>query len=654
MNHHSATVSHAREILNARFGFSDFRPGQEAVISSLLAGRSAAAIFPTGSGKSLCYQLPALLLPGLTLVVSPLIALMKDQIDVLQARGIAAARLDSSLDEETYRRVMDDLREQRLKLLYVAPERLGNERFLALVAGMRISLLAVDEAHCISAWGHNFRPDYLKLSQAAKDLAVERVLALTATATPAVVKDMAEAFAIASDDVVNTGFYRPNLELRVSPCVDEQRPQMLLERLQARPPGPTIVYVTLQRQAEECAAHLRRSGLSAQAYHAGMAAEERVAVQNAFMSGSLPIICATIAFGMGVDKADIRYVYHYHLAKGFESYQQEIGRAGRDGKSSICELFACADDCTILENFVYGDTPDAKALAGLVNEVLAEDTCDCAIYELSRRYDLRSLVVNTLLTHLELDGWILNEGFYYSDIRFALHQDPEAIIAQYPQRQQGYLQQLFAASSCKKKWWTLNLPQLEASSGHGRAVAMRALEHLQQQRQGELHMAGYRLRLRRTRQPDDLSALADQLSARFLQHEQREIERLHGMLAYAQDSGCRTQHLLAYFGESIPPCGHCDRCREPDIPAPPMPARRSHSIQDIDLAAFPALAACHPQALAQPRQQARFLCGISSPATSGRNGPRGHPLFASCAQVPFAQVLDWCSQQHLPMPEHPA
>ncbi len=211
-------ISTARETLSRRFGFDGFREGQEAVIERLLGGRSVLAIFPTGGGKSLCYQLPSLMLDGLTLVISPLIALMKDQLDFLVARGVPAARLDSSLGIEEIRSVYESLRCGRLKLLYVSPERLGNERFLHTIARRTISLLAVDEAHCISEWGHNFRPDYLKIAKLARQLHAGRILALTATATPEVAKDIAEGFAIAKEDVVHTGFHRPNLRLHVTPC----------------------------------------------------------------------------------------------------------------------------------------------------------------------------------------------------------------------------------------------------------------------------------------------------------------------------------------------------------------------------------------------------------------------------------------------------
>src|SRR5688500_12363055 len=227
-----APTSHsALDVLAARFGFAAFRPGQEQVVEALLAGRSALAVFPTGAGKSMCYQLPALLLDGVTLVVSPLIALMKDQIDFLVSRGVAAARLDSSIDAEEARRVYRELHGGRLKLLYVAPERMANERFLQTLRQLPIGMMAVDEAHCISEWGHNFRPDYLKLAKVAKDLEVGRVLALTATATPSVAKDIAAAFAVADDAVVRTPFHRPNLTLHVSAVDGLRRNALLLERI---------------------------------------------------------------------------------------------------------------------------------------------------------------------------------------------------------------------------------------------------------------------------------------------------------------------------------------------------------------------------------------------------------------------------------------
>ena len=388
------------------FGHGGFRPGQREVVEGLMAGRSMLAVFPTGGGKSLCYQLPALLLDGVTLVISPLIALMKDQVDALRARGIQAARLDSTLSPDEYAGVMAAVRSGELRLLYVAPERLANEGFRHQLARMKLAMVAIDEAHCISEWGHNFRPDYLKLARLCRDLKVPRVLCLTATATPAVAEDICREFGIGEEDHVRLSFHRQNLDLRVTPVVAGERKGVLLEKVR-QVDGPVVVYVTLQHTAEEVATYLQRSGVAAQAYHAGMSDEFRVSAQERFMSGEVRVIVATIAFGMGIDKADIRAVFHYNLPKSLENYTQETGRAGRDGKPSVCEMLACGDDLVTLENFTYGDTPTPEAVRQLVDHVLRRGReFDVSVYELSTVNDTRPLVVTTLLTYLELEGVI--------------------------------------------------------------------------------------------------------------------------------------------------------------------------------------------------------------------------------------------------------
>ena len=338
-----------------------------------MEGRSAAAVFPTGSGKSLCYQLPALLLPGLTLVVSPLIALMKDQIDALSAKRIAARRLDSTLTLEQHNEVMRQVRDGSLRLLYVAPERFQNERFREAIRDVRVSMFAVDEAHCVSEWGHNFRSDYLKLAEFAKAVHAERVLALTATATPAVLTDICAAFGISSECAVRTGFYRPNLTLLMSPVSAAERDALLVQRLRERPAGPTILYTTLQRTAEQVAAKLVAADFDAKPYHAGLEDDTRSEVQDWFLQSQFGIVVATIAFGMGVDKSNIRYVYHYNLPKSLENYVQEIGRSGRDGEAATCEMLVCLDDLNGLENFALGDAPTLPQIDSLVREIFAQE-----------------------------------------------------------------------------------------------------------------------------------------------------------------------------------------------------------------------------------------------------------------------------------------
>jgi ATP-dependent DNA helicase RecQ len=634
------STEEARQILSRVFGFDCFREGQEQAISALLEGRSVLAIFPTGGGKSLCYQLPALLLDGLTVVVSPLIALMKDQVDFLRSRGVAAARLDSSLESAEIREVYDGIRSGRLKLLYVAPERLANERFVATLAGRNVDLLAIDEAHCISEWGHNFRPEYLRLGGVARDLRVGRVLALTATATPAVARNVAAAFEIADRDIVQTGFHRPNLELRTLPCRAEDRPGLLLGRLRDRPPGPAIVYVTLQKTAEEVASFLTNNGVEAVAYHAGLDDEVRHAVQDRFMASDRLVVVATIAFGMGIDKANIRAVYHYNLPKGPENYAQEIGRAGRDGGPAVCELLASRADVVVLENFAHGDTPTPEAIAGVVRHVLGGEEAEIAVsvYDVSGRFDVRPLVVQTLLTYLELEGALQAIGPRYDEAKVRLIRPAEEIIGRFEGERAEFIRDLLGQGRMAKLWRTIELDEAAQKLGQPRDRILKALNYLEEKEDLALQLAGLKLGYRRLMGADQAPRLAETLAQRFLDREAREVDRIGRMLEFATRPGCLTGSLLHYFGEDLPgACGHCGPCLgepTPDLPAEEPPAIDRETIRAVDR-----LRAEGKAALATPRQLARFLCGLGSPATTrARLGK--HPLFGALAAVPFRRVME--------------
>jgi ATP-dependent DNA helicase RecQ len=625
------------DVLANTFGFSEFRAGQREAIAALLAGRSVLAVFPTGSGKSLCYQLPALMLDGLTVVISPLIALMKDQIDFLRARNIPAARLDSSLSRDETLAVFQELNSGRLRILYVSPERLGNERFLDDMARRQISLLAVDEAHCISQWGHNFRPDYLKIAALADKLRVGRVLALTATATPQVAADIACSFDIAEGDVVQTGFYRPNLELRVTPCPAEERRELLCQRLRERPRGPTVVYVTLQRTAAQVAAFLASRGFWARPYHAGLKTEERTEIQDAFMASDDMIVVATIAFGMGIDKSNIRAVYHFNLPKGMESYMQEIGRAGRDGEPAICEILGSADDVVTLENFSYGDTPTREAVATLTAELLgAGEQFDIAVYDLSGRHDARPLVVKTLLTYLELDGFLESTGPFYSEFKFQPQRSSQEMLARFDVSRRQFLQSLFKQARRGRTWLTLDVDQAARALSQPRERIVAALDYLEQHGELVVQAAGVRLGYRRLRVPRSHEQLVDELVERFHQRERQDVARVEQIVKFAEHDGCLTGYLLNYFGEQLERCGHCDRCS--GIQAAPLPYSGHRQPSAADKEIIRQLVAESHAALAAPRQITRLLCGINSPAST-RAKLHNRPQFGRLEGVPFAEVL---------------
>lgn len=638
-----------QQTLKNYFGFDTLRTGQKEVITRILNGQSAAAIFPTGSGKSLCYQLPSVQLPHLTLVISPLLALMKDQLDFLHSKNIAAASIDSSQSWEETQKVMQAVRNGEIKVLMISVERLKNERFRHFISQVPISLLVVDEAHCISEWGHNFRPDYLKLPEYRKALNIPQVLLLTATATPAVIKDMGTKFAIDEQDIIITGFYRSNLDLNIIAADNDNKLPTLCNLLGQNGEQPTIIYVTLQQTAETVASQISQQGYRAQAYHAGMDTETRQRIQRDFMSGNINCIVATIAFGMGIDKSDIRQVIHFDLPKSIENYSQEIGRAGRDGQPSQCTVLANKAGLNVLENFIYGDTPDCDAIEYILNEIKTLDNAgqqtqwEVMLQRLSKDSNVRLLPLKTLLVYLEIRKIIEPQYTYFADYRFKLNMDQQSIISQFQGERQQFVECIFACSQKARTWYTVDFDALWNGFQADRKRVVAAIDYFSEKGWITLESKQMTDVYRVLDHQFDTQKEAVKLHNLFKQKENSEIERIGKMISFFENEQCLSHDLARYFADFNAPeqCGHCSVCRGQITTLPPASALPELSDNVIKAWCDPFIAAC--SSVPSPEAITRFLNGMTSPLNT-KVKARQMSGFAQLEAYPFRSTLTLVSK----------
>ena len=562
------------ESLNTHFGYTFFRKGQREIVEAILDGKNVFAVFPTGHGKSLCYQLPALMLDGITVVISPLISLMKDQVDALRQQGISAVSvINSTQTWEEYQNALARLRRNEIKLLYVSPERLRSRRFLDILNAFPISLFVIDEAHCISQWGRDFRPAYLSLRDTI-DVLQPRVIALfTATAPPDIQQDIFSVLNIPTPQTLIQGIERPNLKLSVQHNENDDEKYLQLEKFlrgqtTTNPESAQtrlkngIIYAGRRRETEEIADFLQRRGFRADFYHAGLESHERTRVQEAFFDNTengLDLVVATNAFGMGIDKPDIRYIVHWTLTGTLEEYCQEIGRAGRDEKDAHCVLLFCHDDRGLHEWFIRESAPDKQFLLKLLKVVENFDGSDTyrtiSSEELEWMTDGNSTKILVSLSYLEKLGFLKR---WYNvpsqlSVRFRELWTEEAEPADVAQ--QALLAQL--RSGVK------TIMELCEAVGQNPKTIMEALAELQND--GYIRYWGQEdlLLIELFEDSQMLSTLTDEQIevGDYVRRKQSQIDQ---MIVYALETTCRMRVIRDYFGEAIHEdyqCGTCDLCQ---------------------------------------------------------------------------------------------
>ena len=517
--------------LRQHFGFDDFREGQREVIAAILGGKDAVVVMPTGSGKSLCYQLPALMLEGATLVVSPLIALMKDQVDALQARQLPATFINSSIPEREQWSRIEALRRGQFKLVYVAPERFRSQRFLDALRSVSVSLFAIDEAHCISTWGHDFRPDYLRLKSVIPLLGKVQTLALTATATPYVRSDIIQQLGLRKPETFVSGFDRPNLTIDVVHTEKEREKVARIKRLAQMADGSGIIYASTRKAVEQVTSELRALGFKASAYHAGLSDAARVKAQEDFMAGRSQMIVATNAFGMGIDKPDIRFVAHYQMPGSIEAYYQEIGRAGRDGLPSSCVLLFNYADKNTHDFFIEGSYPTAELVRNIYNTLVSTGLkqIELSAAEIAKRAGARNeMAVQSSLYLLERAGHIA---------RSASTQNRRAVNETPP--------------------WTTG-PDLTGTAGVSPASVT-----------ADPTVGNARRRARGIVMLDSVPATKLRVDASdVLRRAALERRKLREMIEFCYTEYCYRANILDYFGDRhhARQCGTCGNCT-PDSPA---------------------------------------------------------------------------------------
>ncbi len=567
-----------KELLKLHYGFQNFWPGQEQAIDAILKKKNTLVIMPTGGGKSLIYQLPGLVMEGATIVVSPLIALMKDQVDFLNSIRVPATFVNSTITPSDIEERLGKVSNGYYKLLFVAPERFNSPFFLQELKKIKVNLFAIDEAHCISQWGHDFRPSYLRLAKAIELTSNPVVVTLTATATPEVRKDIVKQLNLVDSEMVITGFARPNLQFGVIHAGDEQKKLYIREAVQKVGGGSGIIYVSTRAKADEIAQELLNNDIQAVSYHAGMEGSDRHWVQESFMNGQVQVVVATNAFGLGIDKKDVRFVIHHNLPGTIEAYYQEAGRAGRDGKQSFCLLLYSPKDRKLQEFFIKGDNPDANVIIEIYDTLTAMggDRVLFTYAELSQMLSERvpEMAIGTALKILEKEGYIskTNEKNANAYIKFlTTKEDVFSGLSKRAKKQIEALQNLFKRHKEEdlKKGMEFNLEEWTEVLGVKKDLLKRLLNNLLKDCKIEYTppFQGTEVKILKRINPQNIAINFRELKKKA----DNAYKKLDLIEDYVHHPYCRQKFILDYFGEEeSQECGVCDNCLNKQSPASPQ------------------------------------------------------------------------------------